>query len=127
MDRNDEDEELRAVVECELRLLSPRVRRSADAVDGLLHPDFVEFGASGRVWDREAMLAAITGPELTPGDAAIVSELAATRLADDVVHLTYITRRAGRRVRRSSLWCKTDAGTWGLFFHQGTPIPDEEQ
>jgi len=38
------------VVRRELLLLDPVVRADVGRVRGLLHPDFVEFGASGRIW-----------------------------------------------------------------------------
>ena len=42
------DEEVRIAVESELRLLLPEVRGTAELVDGLLDPEFVEVGSSGR-------------------------------------------------------------------------------
>ena len=46
--------ELRALEE---RLLDPLVRAVPEQVRALLAPEFVEFGASGRVFDRYAILA----------------------------------------------------------------------
>lgn len=59
----NEDSATRAAVDNELRLLDPRTRRSPERVAELLHPDFTEFGASGRAWDRASMLAAIATPD----------------------------------------------------------------
>ncbi|WP_370626547.1 DUF4440 domain-containing protein [Streptomyces sp. NBRC 110035] len=50
-----------AAVEAELKLLDPEVRRSPERVGELLHPEFVEIGASGRVWDRDAIIALLAG------------------------------------------------------------------
>jgi crotonobetainyl-CoA:carnitine CoA-transferase CaiB-like acyl-CoA transferase len=116
------DEEVALVVDRELRLLRPAVRRDPELVDALLDPGFVEFGASGRRWDRAAMVAAI-GAELTDGTEPEVSEVDAQRLAADLVQVTYRTDRPGRSVRRSSLWRKDSGGDWRLCFHQGTPVP----
>ena len=52
MGRRDENNQLRQVLELELQLLDPAVRGNRVAVEQLLHPDFVEVGASGRIWDR---------------------------------------------------------------------------
>jgi hypothetical protein len=49
-------------------------------------------------------------------------EITATRLADDVIHLTYVSQRGERRARRSSIWLRTEDG-WRVYFHQGTLIP----
>ena len=46
------------MVRLEQRLLDPAVRARPDLVAALLHPDFLEYGASGRVWDRAAVVAA---------------------------------------------------------------------
>lgn len=113
------DKDVERVIANELRLLTPEVRRSAEQVESLLHPDFFEFGSSGRRWDRPAMVAAI-GDELTDGEVPDVSEMRGVRLADTVVLVTYLSDRPDRRVRRSSLWRKADDGTWRVYFHQGT-------
>ena len=44
-----------------------------------------------------------------------------TRLGGDVIHLTYLSERAGRRALRSSIWRRTPDG-WRVYFHQGTLI-----
>ena len=109
------------VVEAELSLLRPDVRSSAQAVEALLDPDFVEVGASGRRWDRPAMVAALGSGEITDPEPIQATEVAGVQLADDLVHVTYVSRRTGGApVRRSSLWRRTD-GTWRLYYHQGTP------
>lgn len=116
---------LREVMDREIRLLDPGVRRSAAEVEGLLHPDFVEFGSSGRQWTRNEMLSAIGG-ELTGDEPPATYDMRAVRLADSVVHVTYVSVHANRHVRRSSLWCGSEDGEWGLYFHQGTVIPATE-
>ena len=114
------DEEVRIAVESELRLLLPEVRGTAELVDGLLDPEFVEVGSSGRRWDRPAIVAALASGEITDTDPIEATEVAGVRLADDLVHVTYVSRRTGGApVRRSSLWRRT-GGTWRLYYHQGT-------
>jgi hypothetical protein len=107
-----------AAVEGELALLDPRVRGSRQRVDALLHPDFREFGASGRIWDRASIMAMLDadGPDAPP---IVASGVKGVRLAPDLVHLTFDTDAGGRRAHRSSLWRRTDRG-WRLYFHQGT-------
>jgi hypothetical protein len=115
------DDGVRAAVDGEMRLLTPEVRGSAELIDVLLDPEFAEVGASGRLWDRPAIVAALASGEITDADPIEVSEVAGVRLADDLVHVTYLSRRSGgTAVRRSSIWRRT-AGTWRLYYHQGTP------
>lgn len=111
-----DDEDLAEVVRRERQLLDPRLRSSGERVRELLHPDFVEHGASGRVWDRDAVIAALDAdPELS-GEGA---EFLPVRLADDVVLLTYrIVGSSGSL--RSSVWVNTSPAGWLLRFHQGT-------
>jgi hypothetical protein len=118
------DEGVRAAIDGELRLLLPEVRGSAELVDVLLDPEFVEVGASGRRWSRKAMVAALNAGTITDTDPIEATEVSGVRLADDLVHVTYVSRRTGgAAVRRSSLWRRTD-GTWRLYYHQGTPAAD---
>ena len=59
------DEDLQGVIESELRLLQPQVRRTRADVDALLDPEFAEFGADGRRWSRPEILASLAS-EGTP-------------------------------------------------------------
>jgi hypothetical protein len=114
-----------AAIEGELRLLDPAVRRSADLVGALLHPDFYEFGASGRIWDRASTLAMLDAESET-GGRSTTSRMKGVQLAADLVHLTFDTDNNGRRAHRSSLWRRT-GNEWLLYFHQGTPFSLAEE
>jgi hypothetical protein len=122
VDAADEDGAVRAARTGELRLLDPAVRASPELVAELLHPEFVEFGASGRRWDAASVLAVMGGGAAEP--PIEVTGLAGTRLAADVVHLTYLSNAGGRRARRSSVWRRDARGRWLLWFHQGTLTED---
>jgi hypothetical protein len=113
------DGDLRAVAERELALLEPDVRRDPKRVRAHLHPDFVEYGASGRVWDRTSAPTA-TAEAAGPIEAV---ELRARRLGPDAVLLTYRTRTPGRTALRCSTWIRDAGGPWLMLFHQGTPTP----
>ncbi|WP_328811397.1 nuclear transport factor 2 family protein [Rhodococcus sp. NBC_00294] len=107
------------VIGLEKALLDPATRSSQTELDRLLDPSFEEIGASGRLWTRREIVAAlIDAPESEPIESANFN---GRRIADDMVHLTYETRHGGRHARRSSLWRRADDG-WKLLFHQGTPI-----
>ncbi|RFU21231.1 nuclear transport factor 2 family protein [Geodermatophilus marinus] len=112
-------DDLAAVVELERLLLRPDTRADPDRVAALLHPEFREFGASGRVWDGEAIVRALGADPEVRGTAEAFEVV---RLAEDVVLLTY--RVTGHRGSlRSSLWVRDGAAGWRLRFHQGTPAP----
>ncbi|MEU7381397.1 MULTISPECIES: nuclear transport factor 2 family protein [unclassified Streptomyces] len=112
----------------ELQLMSPSVRASRALADQLFDPEFTEVGASGRRWDREAILSALPdmqgadedGPRYEP------TGMTGTVLAPGLVHLTFETMLDGRRARRSSIWRKLDdASGWRMYYHQATPVPSE--
>jgi predicted lactoylglutathione lyase len=113
------DADLADVIGRESRLLDPAVRSRPEAGRDLLHPDFVEFGVSGRVWDRDGVLAAMAAD---PGPLTTADDLRATRLSPGVVLLTYRIKRPDRTTLRSSLWRLDETG-WRLLFHQGTHDP----
>jgi len=116
------DRDVAVVIEHELALLRPGVRSSRAAVVELLHEDFREFGASGRMWGRDDIVAALAD---SPGPGAEAEDLRAVRLGPDVILLTYVARRPDRVTLRSSLWRRDTAdGRWRALFHQGTVCPE---
>ncbi|MEV7073328.1 DUF4440 domain-containing protein [Streptomyces sp. NPDC093990] len=118
---SDHDPAVRAAVQGELRLLDPEVRASPELVGALLHPEFHEFGASGRHWDRTSVIAALAGATDQEAGPITASGMKGVPLAPDVVHLTFDTEHNGSRAHRSSLWRRTASG-WLLWFHQATPF-----
>jgi hypothetical protein len=116
----DESERaVEAAIEAEMRLLDPEVRASPALVLELLDPEFTEFGASGRRWDVESILAVTSAGTVSPETPVRVSEMTGVVLAPGIVHLTYFADNQGRRAWRSSLWRLTATG-WRMYFHQGT-------
>ncbi|MGY0491429.1 nuclear transport factor 2 family protein [Streptomyces sp. WG-D5] len=116
----DENAQVRAAIDGELRMLDPAVRASDDAVRALLDPEYFEFGASGRRWDRETILEVTGSGGISAADPAVVTGMTGTLLAPGVVHLTYHSADHGRRVNRSSVWRRHPEAGWRLYFHQGT-------
>ncbi|MGY1896363.1 GNAT family N-acetyltransferase [Nocardia gipuzkoensis] len=77
---------VRQVIDAELYLLDPAVRASPPALAGFLDPSFVEFGASGRRWDRDAIVAAAAAEPPTVGAA---TEIRGKLVSSDLAHFTY--------------------------------------
>jgi len=109
------DPDFATAIDLERRLLAPAVRRDRAALTTLLHEDFCEFGASGRVYDREQIIAALLAADDSSAEA---SHFEATRLGPDAVLLTY---RTDAPSLRSSVWLRGEDGAWRLLHHQGTP------
>jgi hypothetical protein len=106
------------VIRRERLLLDAEVRRQPELLRALLHPEFIEFGASGRTWDLQSTIEALTAEgtnyEITGTD------FLALPLAADAILLTFKTTDPGRVCLRSSIWIRSDSGQWLLRFHQGT-------
>nr|WP_202462604.1 MULTISPECIES: nuclear transport factor 2 family protein [unclassified Streptomyces] len=102
-------------------MLDPVVRASADLLAALLHPEFREIGTSGRLWNRESIIAALTADGAPRPGPLTASRMQGAELSSDLVHLTFDTESKGLRSHRSSLWRLTGAG-WRLYFHQATPF-----
>jgi hypothetical protein len=110
------------IQELEERLLQPEVRRSRQALDGLLSDEFIEFASDGVAYSKLRVIDALEreGPyrwSLT--DFQIVP------LAQNVVLATYRATRQSVTLNdivnslRSSIWTQR-SGRWQLLFHQGT-------
>ncbi|WP_346960624.1 ribonuclease HI family protein [uncultured Arthrobacter sp.] len=107
-----------AVVESlERELLLPETRADLGRLGVLLHPDFTEIGSSGRLWTRDELMMEL---EENSDSTAELELLAADRLGDTAVLLTYRSHTRAGTVLRSSLWV-LDGAQWRLRFHQGTP------
>lgn len=112
------DPDLATVIALEQRLLEPEVRRDRAALSAILHEDFCEFGASGRIYDRDSIIETL----LAEGrSSASASDFKATRLNPDVVLLTY---RTDTPSLRTSIWCRARDGAWRMLHHQGTPADE---
>ncbi|MGW8889077.1 nuclear transport factor 2 family protein [Streptomyces sp. NPDC055749] len=113
-----------AAIDGELRLLDPVVRASAQLLVSLLHPEFREIGTSGRLWNRDSIIAALTAVDAPGPGPLTASRMRGVELSADLVHLTFDTESKGLHSHRSSLWRRTEGG-WLLFFHQATPYVDD--
>ena len=116
---------LHMLQELETELHLEGTRRDASRMAILLHPDFEEFGRSGRRYSRAEVLSEFaSGSSELP---AVVSHgFALAKFSEQLALLTYVSAHLDlsghpyRHALRSSLWVLTPAG-WQLRFHQGTP------
>jgi hypothetical protein len=104
-------------------LLDTAVRRDRKKMRSMLAENFLEFGSSGRIWNRNSII------ELLSQETAFVppaiEDFRCAFLTDDVTLVTYRTVRTDPETGevlaslRSSIW-KNESGTWRMRFHQGT-------
>ncbi len=101
-------------------LLRPTTRSSRTSLEELLAEDFVGFGSSGDIYDRESMISALVLER--PLIAWSMSNFRAKPLAEDVALVTYVaTKGRGESSLRCSIWKRSD-GRWRIVFHQGTRL-----
>lgn len=115
-------ETVQELMRLEETLLRPEVRRSRAQMDALLADDFVEYGSSGHIYDKAAILE--TAEKSFDGQLSLHG-FSARALAPTVALVNYrsILRRTDRsdsHSLRSSIWVRAEKG-WKLIFHQGTP------
>lgn len=112
----------------EEELLQPDVRKNTTRLNALLADEFIEFGSSGRVFNKQEII-----DSLTSGSPLHLSlnDFKALLLGPGVVLTTYRAVRYGSSGEqpihslRSSVWRMID-GRWQMVFHQGTPLGSRE-
>lgn len=110
--------------ELEERLLQPEVRRSPTGLEDILADDFLEFGSSGCVYDREATVGALADD---PPRRISITDFHLLELSPDTALVAYramFTSLSGEQPERSlrrSVWKLID-GCWRMLLHQGTVV-----
>lgn len=107
----------------EEQLLQHEIRTDSVRLDELLSDDFIEIGASGRVYTKAEIIENL--PTEPGGVIRELSDFQARPLAEGIALVTYKITRSVQgstetaRSLRSSIWKRT-GGQWQLVFHQGT-------
>jgi hypothetical protein len=91
------EDEVSAVIERELALLTPEVRGSAHQLEELLDPDFAEIGKSGRLWMRGEMIAALVADTDPEQHSINFNDMSGRTVGPGFVLLTYVTQVEGRQ------------------------------
>ena len=119
----DKEESLHQLLyDLEMSLMRPDVRHSPDELTKLLADEFVEFGSSGQVYDRKAIIEALSEES---GIEFSISDYKSVPLTPEMVLVTYraVCTDSGEgsvtHSLRSSVWILRD-DRWQMVFHQGT-------
>ncbi|RON10305.1 DUF4440 domain-containing protein [Pseudomonas brassicacearum] len=113
------------LLKLEQRLQSQATRRDAEEISRLLADDFIEFGASGSIWNKAEVVEQLPHEAFT---RRTISEFAAKQLSEYTVLVTYhchtpsIGQHCPTNSLRSSIW-RRQGEHWQMVFHQGTPLP----
>jgi hypothetical protein len=121
-------QELAQLQELEQSLLNSDVRHSQDRLTELLADEFIEFGSSGHIYDKQQTIRSLAQ---SAGDVEIsLSQFSARRLAKNLALVTYRSKKQQSAdspvyAFHSSIWRQTRNG-WRILFHQGTPTDGED-
>jgi hypothetical protein len=105
-------------------LQQPEIRHSSQKLAQLLADDFMEFGSSGWICNKQQIIEELSSESTV---RIAMSDFRVTPLAADIVLATYEaairgqSKKSARRSLRSSIW-KKKKGRWQMIFHQGTPV-----
>ena len=112
------------LLQLEEKLLRPEIRKSAETIEETLDDNFIEFGSSGEIYDKQRVIETLQGE--SPRNISI-NDFNILEITPRVVIATYlavITDPPGNKKNislRSSIWKSID-GKWKIVFHQGTPL-----
>ena len=112
------------LISLEKRLLAPETRHTYEVLARLIHPDFVEYGKTGNIYDKAAVVEGLLQHPAERAAPPVARDFNARLLAEGLGQVTYVTESSLEggeivQVLRSSLW-KQEAAGWQMIFHQGT-------
>lgn len=86
----------------------------------ILSEDFIEFGTSGKVYDKTSQLSFVNEKGLAEIQF-IITNFCVNLLSENIAHVTYQTESIADNSKslRSSIWRYKNTH-WSLYFHQGT-------
>ena len=108
-------------------LLRSAVRQSAQAAADLLAAEFIEFGSSGRIFNKQQTIESLQNEPVESLTQNLITEFTTSILAPGVILATYqlirqdLTGEPFVQSLRSSIWKSID-DQWQMVFHQGTLV-----
>lgn len=111
----------RLLHELESSILNPETLEDLEKVKTLFHPDYLELGSSGLVYNRLDVLGML---EVSDNESGVmIRDFEVHKIINNAVLATYRSIGvSGKEARRSSVWVKS-GGSWQIRFHQGTRVP----
>ncbi len=111
------------IIDLEKKLLESSSRKDGHFLNAILSDDFVEFGSSGKEYNKKMIIERLPQEVFSPIEAF---DFVSVQLAADLVQIRFKTRQKNEEgstttCLRSSLW-SLQAKSWRMIFHQGTKI-----
>ncbi len=116
------------ILALEKSLLNSLFRHDRAFLVSVLADNFIEFGKSGRRYNKTTTIAALLeegGANAVPIKSLEMEDIEFFQLSEDVVLLAYALKSSQKAsdaipTLRSSVWRRINLN-WQLVFHQGTP------
>lgn len=118
-----DERDIEILKKLEESLWRAETRFDKEYMESILAPNFIEFGRSGKVYERKDTLSVDSG--VTINTIFPLKDFKVRFITYDVALVTYISEvnyETLLRGNRSSIWKKYTDGIWKLEFHQGTPL-----
>jgi hypothetical protein len=111
-----------SIITLEKQLLDSSVRKSENELNRLLADDFVEFGTSGKIYDKKMIIDRL--PKVETSTIFEAFDFKGVVFSPEVIQLTFKTKTKNadgsiNTSLRCSIW-KRKENKWQLLFHQGT-------
>lgn len=102
-------------------LFSKEFCRKEDNLRRIIHEDYMEYGASGKIYHREDEWQYLL--HLDADRPIEIMDFHREYIKEDVILVHYRSKHLDKQKEalRTSVWVKTDEG-WKIRFHQGTWI-----
>jgi hypothetical protein len=111
------------LIDLEKSLHRGSIRRSREKLNELLRDDFIEIGASGKIYNKDQIIEALLNETPFTINA---SDFELRLFSEDIAQLKYKTQNIVDTnllptTLRSSIW-KKEGTVWKMLFHQGTLV-----
>lgn len=114
----------KTILTLEEKLLSSSTRNDPDELAAMLDDGFVEFGSSGKIYNKQDVINALKNQEALN---YTISGFKINSLSDEVILAAYkieiilAGKQESKKSLRSSIW-KRSENKWKIIFHQGTNV-----
>ena len=111
------------LISLEEKLFNPSIRKSVKEVSQLLADDYLEFGSSEKVYNKEDVIESL---QKEPSGQITAHDFKVNLLIPELALVTYTAMKTNKTKintisLQSSIWKKTE-GNWQIVFHQRNKI-----
>jgi hypothetical protein len=121
----EDNAQVMLILQLEESLLQADIHNSEKEVSALLADEFIEFGSSGRVYDKQQAIESLQNEPKEAMPQRVIADFNVSVLAAGIILVTYrllnISSDSSMDSLRSSIW-ELIGDRWQIVFHQGTPI-----